>query len=81
MTFKQMIKGLIMITWRISSWAEISAWLLKQILLKSNCPLHGEDSVWGVIQLRQKILSRCFKGLITWRISARLTGLRSQPSF
>ena len=34
-------KGLI--TRQISSWAEISAWLLKQILLKSNyCQLHGE---------------------------------------
>ena len=29
------------ITWRISARAEISARLLKQILLKSNCRLHG----------------------------------------
>ena len=33
-------KGLI--TWRISARAEISARLLKEILLKSNCRLHGE---------------------------------------
>ena len=34
------IQGLI--TWRISARAEISSRLLKQILLKSNCRLHGE---------------------------------------
>ena len=38
-------KGLI--TRQISSRAEISAWLLKQILLKSNCRLHGEGFSLG----------------------------------
>ena len=36
------------ITWRISAQAEISAWLLKQILLKSNCQLHGEGFSRGL---------------------------------
>ena len=43
-----------LITWRISSQAEISARLLKQILLKSNCSLHGEGFSPGRNSARAK---------------------------
>ena len=38
--------------------AEIPARLLKQILLKSNCRLHGEDSARGAIQPGLKNLKK-----------------------
>ena len=41
--------------------AEISSRLLKQILLKSNCRLHGEGFSPGRNSARAKILARFFK--------------------
>ena len=47
-----------MVNFSLVNRAETSAWLLKQILLKSNCQLHGEGFSPGTIQPGLKILAQ-----------------------
>ena len=65
--------------WWISAWdiisarAEISAWLLKQILLKSNCRLHGEGFSPGRNSARAENPSSVFANWARLGFSTRST--------
>ena len=63
-----------LITWRNSSRAEISARLLKQTLLKSNCRLHGEGFSPGRNSARDKNPSPVLIFKPGWDFNPRQTG-------
>ena len=63
-----------------SARVEISARLLKQILLKSNCRLHEIFSAWGAIQPGLKILARFGQTRLGFSDQAELhSGLKKSP--